>query len=153
MIERVDHVEVITPNLDQSITFYTNVLGFKLTRRVAYPQTDPSRPRREIAYLALGDLMLEFLSRDTPLPRGDAVQVGVKLVALRVDDMVEPLETLKAHGVEASWGPNPGATFDGVRAEIKDPHGNSIELREWRNGDRPDNGAWHPTRPGMERVE
>ena len=66
---------------------------------------------------------------------------------------IKTLQELKAHGVEPSWGPNPGATFDGLRAEIKDPHGNSIELREWRNNDRADNAQWQPARPGLVRID
>ena len=153
MIQCVDHVEVVTPNMDESIDFYTKVLGFKLARRVAYPQAQSSVTPREIAYLTLGELMLEFLGGN-----GEAVdrapnQIGVKLVALRVDDMDQTLRELEVHGVEPSWGPNPGATFDGIRTEIKDPHGNSIELREWRNNDHADNGRWQPARPGLMRID
>src|SRR5207302_2472502 len=121
------------------IDFYTNVLGFKLARRVVYP----TQPSREIAYVTLGDLMLEFLGGGPATPRGGPDQMGVKLVALRVDDMEKTLADLKAHGVEPSAGPNPGATFEGLRAEIRDPHGNAIELREWRN-DHAANPDWKP---------
>ncbi|MEK7215134.1 MAG: VOC family protein, partial [Chloroflexota bacterium] len=61
MIQCVDHIEVVTPNLDGSIQFYTKVLGFKLVRRVAFPQSETSKAPREIACLTLGDVMLEFL--------------------------------------------------------------------------------------------
>ena len=152
MIEAVDHVEVVTPDLDRSIDFYTKALGFKLTRRVAYPPAGPGEPRREIAYLTLGGLMLEFIAREGAPAGRDPDQAGVKLVALRVDDMAGTLEELGRHGVEASWGPNPGATFDGLRAEIRDPHGNAIELREWRNGDSADHEGWQPSRPGLARL-
>ena len=152
MIQCVDHVEVVTPNMDESIDFYTKVLGFKLARRVAYPQSENAQAPREIAYLTLGALMLEFLGGNGEATERAPNQVGVKLVALRVDDMEKTLGELKTHGVEPSWGPNPGATFDGFRAEIRDPHGNSIELREWRDGDRADNARWKPARPGMVRT-
>jgi len=36
---------------------------------------------------------------------------------------------LKASGVEASWGPVKRPTY--ARAEIRDPDGNAIELRQW----------------------
>ncbi|MSQ27322.1 MAG: VOC family protein [Dehalococcoidia bacterium] len=141
MIQCVDHVEVVTPDLDASIQFYTKVLGFKLARRVVFPPSETSQAPREIACLTLGDVMLEFLEgTGAAVDRID--QVGVKLVALRVDDMEKTLQELKIHGVEPSWGPNPGATFDGIRAEIKDSHGLSIELREWRNSDSADNERW-----------
>lgn len=152
MIQCIDHIEVVTPNMDQSIDFYTKVLGFKLSRRVAYPASGAAQASREIAYLTLGDLMLEFLGGNGEA--GDRIpnQVGVKLVALRVDDMEKTLRELKTHGVEPSAGPNPGSTFDGIRAEIRDPHGISIELREWRNNDFAGNQQWQPTRPGLSKV-
>ncbi len=151
MIQCVDHVEVVTPDMDESIQFYTKVLGFKLARRVAFPPSETAQAPREIAYLTLGDLMLEFLGgTGAAVNRTD--QAGVRLVALRVDDMEKTLQQLKTHGVEPSLGPSPGATFDGVRAEIKDPHGCSIELREWRNNDSADNGQWRPTRLGLSRI-
>lgn len=153
MIQCVDHVEVVTPNMDESIDFYTRVLGFKLARRVVYPQAENSQAPREIAYLTLGDLMLEFLGGNGEAADRAPNQVGVKLVALRVDDMDKTLQALRAYGVEPSWGPNPGATFDGIRAEIKDSHGNSIELREWRNDDRADNPQWRPAKPGLVRID
>ena len=78
--------------------------------------------------------------------------MGVKLMALRVRDMEGTLAKLREKGVETTWGPNQGGSFNGIRAEIKDPHGNSIELREWLDGDGPDNMDWQPTRPGVERV-
>ena len=152
MIQCVDHVEVVTPDMDRSIEFYTKVLGFKLARRVAYPAAGSAAAPREIAYLTLGDVMLEFLGGGTDAVQRDPNQIGVKLVALRVDDMEKTLQEFRGHGVEPSAGPNPGATFDGMRAEIKDPHGNSIELREWRNDDRADNPGWQPSRMGMVRT-
>ena len=33
MIQRVDHVEINVPAIDEALDFYTNVLGFKLWRR------------------------------------------------------------------------------------------------------------------------
>ncbi len=66
--------------------------------------------------------------------------------------MEKTLQELKTYRVEPSWGPNPGATFDGIRAEIKNPHGFSIELREWRNNDSPNNEQWQPTRLGLSRI-
>jgi hypothetical protein len=36
---------------------------------------------------------------------------------------------LKTRGIEPSWGPVKRPTY--ARAEIRDPDGNSIELRQW----------------------
>lgn len=39
------------------------------------------------------------------------------------------LAYLKGKGIEASWGPMKRPDY--ARAEIRDPDGNSIELRQW----------------------
>jgi glyoxylase I family protein len=57
---------------------------------------------------------------------------GYQLMALEVGDMQQTLAELKTKGIEPSWGPVDVERY--VRAEILDPDGNSIELREWRQG-------------------
>ena len=55
--------------------------------------------------------------------------LGYRMMALEVDDMDEALAYLKARGIEPSWGPVRRPTY--ARAEIRDPDGNGIELRQW----------------------
>ena len=50
-------------------------------------------------------------------------------MAIEVDDMDRAIEYLKSKGVSVSWGPVTLGTSK--RAEIKDPDGLSIELRQW----------------------
>jgi glyoxylase I family protein len=50
-------------------------------------------------------------------------------MAIEVDDMDRAVQYLKGKGVEVSWGPVTLGTSK--RAEIKDPDGLSIELRQW----------------------
>ena len=50
-------------------------------------------------------------------------------MAIEVDNMDEALEYLKGKGVECVWGPmDVGGS---IRAEIRDPDGLCIELRQW----------------------
>ena len=51
---------------------------------------------------------------------------------------------LKRKGVEICLSPSKQKVYDGLRAEIKDPNGIAIELREWQNGDSIKNEAWRP---------
>ena len=44
------------------------------------------------------------------------------------------LRELNAKGVEATWGPVKRADY--ARAEIRDPDGNPIELRQWYQRNR-----------------
>jgi glyoxylase I family protein len=50
-------------------------------------------------------------------------------MAIEVDDMDRAVQYLKGKGVEVSRGPVTLGTSK--RAEIKDPDGLSIELRQW----------------------
>jgi hypothetical protein len=54
------------------------------------------------------------------------------MMALEVGDMQRALDALKAKGIEPSWGPKARPSY--VRAEIRDPDGNGIELRQWIHG-------------------
>ena len=56
----IDYVQVTTFDMDKSIDFSTNVLGFHFLRRVEF---GPEDSRRESAYLGLGDILLELLPR------------------------------------------------------------------------------------------
>lgn len=151
MISCIDHIEVNTEDLEKSIAFYTDILGFTLTRRVRYEGSSG----RQIAYVALGDQMLELLGPVQRRPdQGDPAdggRIGVRLFALRVDAMERTVDYLRSRGVEISSEPRPGGSFSGLRAEIRDPNGISIELREWQ-GDGPSNAAWQPQGPGVTRI-
>jgi hypothetical protein len=78
--------------------------------------------------------------------------MGVKAFALTVEDMQMTVARLKEQGVTFIQEPKQGNSFDGWRAEIIDPNGIGIELREWI-GDSVHNAAWEPTNPGINRTK
>ena len=125
MIKRIDHVEITTGNLEETLAFYTS-LGFKIKEH-----TRIDRPPLEgITYLTLADTMIEILAVKDPAPLSSNVwQVGYRMMALEVDDMDKTVAELKSKGIELS---RPVMTMGKCkRAEIKDPNGISIELRQW----------------------
>jgi len=63
-----------------------------------------------------------------PAPTG--FHLGYNLLALEVEDMGKALDFLKSKGVPCVWGP---VVREGhfARAEITDPDGYHIELRQW----------------------
>lgn len=130
MFKRIDHIELLTAAPERVLAFYTGVLGFRERERMAIPQT-PSGPL-ELVYLELGGSTIEVMcypeAKSIP-PRGGDVRLGWQCLALEVEDMDGALRTLKAHGVEAAWGPVKRPDY--ARAEIRDPDGNPIELRQW----------------------
>lgn len=127
MFKRIDHLEIVPNDVQRSIDFYTNILGFKLKNR--YKIEVP--PLKEVIYLELGDTVLEILSVEEPSPKLEQVwQVGYRMMALEVEDMNKTVEYLRNKGIGLSWGPvDLGSS---IRAEIKDPDGLSIELRQWK---------------------
>jgi glyoxylase I family protein len=88
MFKRIDHVEIIPKNIDESIEFYTNVLGFKVKERNRMSMPGLT----EISYLTLGDTMIEMLAFKEPVTVPEAPQVGYRMMALEVDDMDKTVE-------------------------------------------------------------
>jgi glyoxylase I family protein len=126
MFKRIDHVELVPSDYEKTISFYTDILGFKIKERLAVnaPQL------REIIYLTLGDTMVEFLNVENPAPAPETpLQIGYNAIAIEVDNMDETVTYLKDKGIEMAWGPvDVGGS---IRAEIRDPDGLTIELRQW----------------------
>lgn len=130
MFKRIDHVELVTDQPERTVQFYTDVLGFTVRSR-----DRAARPGSAIAlnlvYLELGGTTVELITYEgtTPAPAPTGIHLGYNLIALEVDDMDETLRYLKTKGVEAVWGPVRLA--HAARAEITDPNGYHIELRQW----------------------
>ncbi len=125
MFKRIDHVEITSGNLERSIRFYQEIFGFALKERMK-----PSSPGiEEIAFLTLGDTMLELLAIKNSAPPPKGPQVGFRSMAIEVDDMDRAIAYLRGKGVAVSWGPV--TLGKSKRAEIRDPDGLSVELRQW----------------------
>lgn len=130
MFKRIDHIELLTATPERTIAFYTDVLGFRERERMRIPET-PSGPL-DLVYLELGGTTVELMcypeAKSIP-SRGKEQRLGWQCLALEVNDMDEALKMLKGKGVEAAWGPVKRPDY--ARAEIRDPEGNPIELRQW----------------------
>ena len=146
MITGVDHVHVTAVDMDKSIDFYTNLLGFHFLRRVEH---GPADARRELAYVGLGDMLLELLP---PAAGVELAGTAARPFALTVTDVKATVADLAAKGVEVSMAPRTGFSFSGLTAAIKDPSGLTIELREWQGGDGPQFPDWQPEREDVVRI-
>jgi catechol 2,3-dioxygenase-like lactoylglutathione lyase family enzyme len=129
MFKRIDHIELLTARPEETIRFYTEVLGFAVRSRDRIPAT-PLGPL-DLVYLDLGGTTVELMcypeARPEPASRGE--HLGYRMMALEVEDMARALNHLAAKGVAPVWGPKVRETY--ARAEIRDPDGNHIELRQW----------------------
>ena len=74
-------------------------------------------------------LDLTGLWRAQPDVCQEGERLGYRMMALEVDDMQQTLAYLKGKGVDAVWGPITRERY--ARAEIRDPDGVHIELRQW----------------------
>ena len=129
MFKRIDHVEIVTDRLEPTVAFYTDVLGFSVGTRDRIARPDGSA--LDIVYLGLGGTTVELISYDgVPVAPEPAMEhLGYRMMALEVEDMKEALAFLKARNIEPVWGPV--YRDDYARAEICDPNGFRIELRQW----------------------
>ena len=130
MFKRIDHMELLTVAPERTIAFYVGVLGFRERERGHIPET-PSGPL-DLVYLELGGTTVEVMCypQARPIaPRSAELRQGWQCLALEVDDMDGALSMLQGKGVEAAWGPVKRPDY--ARAEIRDPDGNPIELRQW----------------------
>jgi glyoxylase I family protein len=131
MFKRIDHTELVTDQPERTERFYTEVLGFKVRERDRVEKTTLGVPLN-LVYLELGGTTVELITYEgltaiAPAPSG--IHLGYNLVALEVDDMDKALAFLKTKGIEPVWGPIKRPRY--ARAEIRDPNGYHIELRQW----------------------
>ena len=140
-IEGLDHVGVVVADMDRTIRFYTELLGFSVLARY-----EPDSPyQREIAYLKFpgnSGAKLELYSMKQ-LPSGEASyerKVGMREIALRVSDVKTELERLRKAGAEVMSEPayseadtlsNDSPVKKRMRGAIKGPDGVIIGLYQW----------------------
>ncbi len=127
-IRQIDHVVVRVVDLDNMINWYLDVLGCKLER-------GPGDYR--IAQLRAGSSLVDLVDANGPFGRKAGKQPDHK--APNMDHMclqVSPCDTaaieaqLHRHGVEfGEVGDRYGATGMGPSIYLKDPEGNTIELK------------------------
>lgn len=125
MILKLDHVAIVVGDLDRSAKFYAEHFGFCEYSRTIVPQN----PRiREIAYLRLGDDILELV-HIPGAPLGEGFHF-----ALRVTGFDDEVRRLSAAGVPLLAPPHATAAREPAesgwrRAVFQGPDGEQIELR------------------------
>ena len=122
---RILHTMLRVGNLDQSLAFYTQVLGMKLLRRKDYPDG-----KFTLAFVGYQDeangTVLELTHNwDTPSYNlGD----GFGHIAVEVDDAYQACENTKKMGGKVTREAGPMKHGTTVIAFIEDPDGYKIEF-------------------------
>jgi glyoxylase I family protein len=118
MFKRIDHIEIIPRDFDKAICFYTETLIFRLRQQMSVNVP----PLDDVAYLALGDTVLELMRVKDAVPSSyPPWQTGYRMMAIEVEDMEQAVAYVAEKGVPITWGPVTMGTTK--RAEIKDPMG------------------------------
>ncbi len=97
-MEKVDHIGIAVRNLEEQITYYTEVLGLKLLKIEEVPSQNV-----RVAFLDAGNVHIELLE---PLSEEGAIYnhiqkrgEGIQHVAFKVKDIREEMQDLKGKGV------------------------------------------------------
>lgn len=132
------HVGISVANLDESIDWYKEMLGFEEVTRMEQGATIKEM---KIGHIRRGNCYIELfqVAGAKPLPEyrrdpnADLAVHGLAHFGLQVDNLKEALEELKAKGVEVAMEPidTPGVAF----VFIRDNSGNAFELIEFKNQD------------------
>ena len=130
MFKRIDHVEIVTDRPNETAAFYTDVLGFRVKSRDRVVRPD-GKSAVNLIYLDLGGSVVELVTFEgIPVaPSPQLEHLGYRMIAVEVEDMQRAADYLKTKGVDIVWGPRVTDTY--ARAEIRDPNGYGIELRQW----------------------
>ena len=126
---RLLHTMIRVGDLDQSLQFYTDVLGMKLLRRHEYPDG-----KFTLAFVGYGDESEQAVIELTYNWGVDKYELGNAFghIALGVDDIYKTCEEIKRRGGKVVREPGPMKHGRTVIAFVEDPDGYKIELIEGR---------------------
>ncbi len=126
-----DHAGISVADLEASIAWYRDMLGFELLRQLEIPDG-----HGQVALVKNGDFVLELfcvpgaksLPEERRHPATDLMTHGIKHVAYAVTDIAALMSELKAKGVEVVWDV---VVHDGTPcAFVLDNSGNLVEFAE-----------------------
>jgi catechol 2,3-dioxygenase-like lactoylglutathione lyase family enzyme len=152
MIRAIDHLNIVVTDLARSVTFYTELLGFRLMKQAQLEGEWIDRivglkgVKGRVAYVVApaGEPRIELLCYDAPMGEDPTANRrantrGLRHVALRVDDIHAMTAKLRAAGVEVFSDPVkvPHGVVEHDQGEktlvyFLDPDGVILELAEYR---------------------
>lgn len=128
---RLLHTMLRVGNLEQSLAFYTEVLGMKLLRRKDYPEG-----RFTLAFVGYGeesDTTVLELTHNWDTPSYD-LGAGYGHIAIEVDDAYAACDAVRAKGGKVTREAGSMKHGTTVIAFVEDPDGYKIEFIQKRTG-------------------
>lgn len=129
-IKMMHHVCIQTEKYEESLEFYTKILGFELVS-----ETANFHGRAYNTWLKLGTFMIELQTakRGDKLKSWSSLNEGIVHMCFMVDDVQEEFNRIKALGYDNFKLKNGEAIYkvvDGCLFKIKAPEGTEIEMRD-----------------------
>jgi methylmalonyl-CoA/ethylmalonyl-CoA epimerase len=128
---RIDHIAILSPNIEENLSFWQDALGLELTK-----VKDVPAEKSKVAFFPVGDSDIEIVqptSDDSGLGRYlEKRGPGLHHICLEVDDIEGMLLTLKEKGIQLI-NESPVSSSDGKRYAFihpKSANGVLVELYE-----------------------
>ena len=125
MIQYVDHVAITVKDMNRSIEFYTEKLGFTITR-------SSETPIMKTVFVGRGQVQLELFALQQgsakPVPELQQDEIGIKHIAFNVTDLDTLIKEFREKGIVFISEVRQA----GTRRHIffKDPDGITLQLLE-----------------------
>lgn len=126
MITGIAHTAVTVKDMDESIRFYTQVLGFK--KAFSIPHYVTGEPWIEYLKVSSGQFIELFYGGAEEHPWTDAL-VGFNHLCFQVDDINTSVQKIRDAGYPVDSEPRQGADHN-WQAWVTDPNGIRIELMQ-----------------------
>ena len=127
-VRNIDHLVLRSANVQSMVRFYEEVLGCRVERTLP--------PEIGLVQLRAGDALIDIVAVDSELGRAGggpptASENNLDHFCLRLEacEQQELLDWLASHDVACEFNTRYGAEGFGPSVYIKDPDGNTLELR------------------------
>lgn len=126
MIQGIGHVAFRVRDMERSIRFYEDTLGFR--RAFDIPRPENGEPWIVYLYGAGGQFLELFYGGTREIPGGDET-IGFFHMCIAVDDIQDIWRKITETGAPQDDAPKQGADFN-WQCWTHDPDGNKIELMQ-----------------------